>query len=231
MLQAAKSRLAGFLRWHITAPVVAMQRELSYQNLFDIQCRNRGITNDFYAVGAAASYGLMYLLFRVFNEHEIKSVVEFGSGQTTLLIDRIKRAGTHHACYEHSPEWHALIARRLTSCEYRLRPLEEATIDGRPVQWYAGVEMHNFDLLLIDGPPGADRYSRFGCVELIRTRTSPDFLIIMDDVQRQGEQDTVAHIVELLRSAGLAFRVNQLQARTTQTVIAGGRFVAATYYY
>jgi len=35
----------------------------------------------------------MYLLFRVFNEHEVNSVVEFGSGQTTLLIDRIKSAG------------------------------------------------------------------------------------------------------------------------------------------
>lgn len=208
-----------------------MQRELGYQNLFDIQCRNRGIANDFYGVGAAASYGLMYLLFRVFNEHEINSVVEFGSGQTTLLIDRIKNAGTNHTCYEHSSDWHALIAPRLSRCDYRLRPLEEATIENRQVQWYSDVETHDFDLLLVDGPPGTDRYSRFGCVELIRSHTSKDFLIIMDDVQRRGEQDTVANILEVLRSAGVAFRVNQLHARTTQTVIGGGRFVAATYYY
>jgi len=231
MLKTAKARLAGFLRWHVTLPVIAMQRELGYQNLFDIQCRNRGITNDFYAVGAAASYGLMYLLFRVFNEHEINSVVEFGSGQTTLLIDRIKKAGTHHACYEHNPDWHAQIAPRLTSCDYRLRPLEDSTIDTRRVQWYSHVEARNFDLMLIDGPPGTDRYSRFGCVELIRSRISKDFLIIMDDGQRRGEQDTVAHIVDLLRHAGLAFRMNQLQVRSTQTVIAGGRFVGVTYYY
>ncbi len=99
------------------------------------------------------------------------------------------------------------------------------------MQWYSDVEARNFDLLLIDGPPGTERYSRFGCVELIRSRISRDFLIIMDDVQRRGEQETVGHIVELLRSAGVAFRINQLQGRTTQTVIAGGRFVAATYYY
>jgi len=119
----------------------------------------------------------------------------------------------------------------LTSCDYRLRPLEEATIEARRVQWYSDVELRNFDLLLIDGPPGTERYSRFGCLELIRSRISKDFLIIMDDGQRQGERDTVANIVNLLRNAGLAFRMNQLQVRSTQTVIAGGRFVAATYYY
>src|SRR4029434_3117474 len=184
MLKAAKARLAGFLRWHVTEPIVAMQRELGYQNLFDIQCRNRGITNDFYAVGAAASYGLMYLLFRVLNEHEVSNVVEFGSGQSTLLIDRVKSAGTYHVCYEHSPEWHALIASRLKRCDYRLHPLEDRTIDSQQVQWYSNVEPHEFDRILNDGAPGTDRFSRFGCVEMIRSRISKDFLIIMDDGQR-----------------------------------------------
>ena len=231
MFQAAKARLAGFLRWHVTNPVVGRQRDLAYQNIFDVQCRNRGVTNDFYAVGAAASYALMYFLFRVFDEHEIRSVVEFGSGQTTRLIDRIKKAGTYHVCYEHSAEWHALFAPRLIGCDYRLRPLEEVITEGRRVQWYSDVEARDFDLLLVDGPPGTDRFSRFGCVELIRSHIAKDFLIVIDDAQRQGEQDTVAHIVNLLRKAELTFRFNQLHGRTTQTVIAGGRFVGATYYY
>ena len=105
------------------------------------------------------------------------------------------------------------------------------TIEARQVHWYSAVEACNFDLLLVDGPVGTDRFSRFGCLELIRSHLSKDFLIIMDDGQRRGEQDTVAHIVDLLRRAGLAYRINQLQVRSTQTVIAGGRFVAATYYY
>jgi hypothetical protein len=231
MYKTAKAYLAGFLHWNVTGPVLAMQRELGYQNLFDVQCRNRGIANDFYAVGAAASYGLMYLLFRVINEHPIDSVVEFGSGQTTLLIDRIKKPGTHHVCYEHSPEWYTVLAPRLTSCDYRLRPLHETTIDERRIHWYSQVDPAGFDLMLVDGPPGTDRYSRFGCVELIRSRISRDFLIIIDDAQRRGEQDTVSHIVGLLKSTGASFRFNQLQGRTTQTVIAGGRFVPATYYY
>ena len=231
MLRTLKARLAGFLQWHVTNAVVAMQREVVYQNLFDIQCRNRGITNEFYPVGAAASYGLMYLLFRVFAEQNIRSVVELGSGQTTLLIDRIKKPGTHHTCYEHNPEWHARFAPRLSSCDYRLRPLENITIERRQVQWYSDVEDHNLDLLLIDGPPGSDRFSRFGCVKLIRSLTADDFLIIMDDGDRRGEQDTVAHIVAVLHDSKREFRMNQVHGRTTQTVIAGGRFVAATYYY
>jgi len=231
MLRLAKARLAGFLQWHVTDPVVAMQRELTYQNLFDVQCRNRGIKNEFYAVGAAACYGLMYFLFRVLDEQPINTVVEFGSGQSTLLIDRVKRRGTRHVAYEHSPDWHALIAPRLVNCDYRLRPLKEALVDGRQVQWYSDVEPENFDVLLIDGPPGTERFSRFGCVDLIRTRVSDDFLIIMDDGHRPGERDTVAHIVRVLQQVGQKFRMNQIRGRTTQTVIAGGRFIPATYYY
>jgi predicted O-methyltransferase YrrM len=231
MLRTAKVRLAEFLYCHVTEPVLAMQRELSYQNVFDIQCRNRGLTNEFYPLGAAACYGLMYLLFRVLEELPVSSIVEFGSGQSTLLIDRIKRPETRHVAYEHDPEWHAQIAPRLRNCDYRLRPLTEWTIDRRQVQWYSDVEAQNFDLVLIDGPPGTERFSRFGSVDLIRSRVAEDFLIIMDDGNRQGEQDTVAHIAALLRHAGRKFRMKQLQGRTTQTVIAGGRFVAATCYY
>ena len=53
----------------------------------------------------------------------------------------------------------------------------------------------------------------------------------MDDAQRPGERETVREMVKLLQRAGLAFRINQLRARTTQTVIAGGRLVGAPYYY
>ena len=231
MLDSLKLRLAGFLRWHVTNPIVGTQRELTFQNIFDNQCRAHGLVNDFYPVGAAANYGLMYLLFRVFDELEIKRVVEFGSGQTTLLIDRIKKDATSHVCYEHDPQWHALLAARLLRCDYRLRALEEATFGARRAYWYSGVELQNFDLLLVDGPIGVDRFSRFGCVDIIRSQTAADFLIVFDDCQRKGEQDTVAYVVDMLRDAGRTFRVNQLIASRTQTVIAGGRFVGATYYY
>ena len=231
MLQSAKSRLAGFLRRHIADPILAMQREIVYQNIFDAQCQVRGINNEFYAVGAAACYGLMYLLCRVLDEQNVRKIVEFGSGQSTVLIDRVKKAGTHHVAYEHSTDWHAQIAPRLLSCDYRLRPLKETTVDGRQVQWYSEVEAHHFDLLLVDGPPGTERFSRFGCVESIRSLLSDDFLIVIDDADRRGEQDTVAHIAALLRNANRKFRMNYLQGRTTQTVIGGGRFIACTYYY
>lgn len=231
MLDSIKRRLSGFLRWHVTEPICDMQMELAYQKIFDNQCRNAEQPNDFYPLGASASYGLMFLLFRVFEEHHVNSVVEFGSGQTTLLIDRIKADHTRHVCYEHDPVWHARLSARLSNCDYRLRPLRAATIEGRETQWYSDVIETDFDLILIDGPVGTERYSRFGCVELIRSLRSNDFLIILDDCQRQGERDTAAYVVDLLRTKGLEFHANQLHARTTQTVIAGGRFAGATYYY
>ena len=173
----------------------------------------------------------MYLLSRLFDEHEIRSVIEFGSGESTVFIDRAKHPAARHVCYEHDPVWHARVAARLTGCDYRLRPLAPTMVAGRSVRWYQDVEPQEFDLMLVDGPVGTERFSRFGCIELIRSVAARDFLIIFDDYQRPGERDTVAHAVSLLRDAGVEFRANELRARTTQAVIAGVNFIGATYYY
>jgi predicted O-methyltransferase YrrM len=231
MLSPLKEQVANFMRWHVTHPLASLQQEVVYQQLFDVQCRNRGIKNEFYAVGAAASFGLLYFLMRVLSELEVGRIVEFGSGVSTLLIDRAKKPGTHHVCYEHDRLWHDLLADRLSDCDYRLRRLENMLIEGRNATWYAEVESQGFDLMLVDGPGGVNRFSRFGCVELIKSRLAEDFLFVFDDGDRNGERETLAWVVDYLRGAGRSFRTNRIEGRTTQAVIAGGRFIAATYFY
>ncbi|MFO1362583.1 MAG: hypothetical protein U1F45_08910 [Burkholderiales bacterium] len=56
--------------------------ENSCFSLVDRDLAVNGVKNDFYPVGAAASYGLLYLLIRILRENEIGSIVEFGSGES-----------------------------------------------------------------------------------------------------------------------------------------------------
>src|SRR5690606_2190089 len=61
-----------------------------------------------------------------------------------------------------------------------------------------------FDLYIVDGPIGSAHYSRYDIVELSKAFTSEDdFIIIMDDYNRLGEQETVADLLNMLKERGI----------------------------
>ena len=84
-----KRRLLDLYRHNVEPRVEALHAEQIYQGIFAQQCARHGLNEPFYPVGAAASYSLMYLLTRVLAELPVRNVVELGSGQTTVLIDRL----------------------------------------------------------------------------------------------------------------------------------------------
>jgi hypothetical protein len=158
-------------------------------------------------------------------------LIEFGSGQSSLLIDRIRTPNLRHVCYEEDRTWYEVMKPRLTHCEYSLSPLSEKVIDGIPCMTYSDVQPLSFDVLLVDGPRGVDRYSRFGCMELIKNNTRDDFIIIFDDCRRPGEQDTIAHAESVLRKQKREIKCNTLIARNCQYVITAGKYRGVSYYY
>jgi predicted O-methyltransferase YrrM len=67
--------------------------------------------------------------------------------------------------------------------------------------WYdrAGwAHLQRIDVLLVDGPPGHTApYARDPAFPLLQTRLSPSALVIVDDTNRQEEQDILAHWQQL----------------------------------
>ena len=226
-----KETLRGFLRWNVVNPVSDLANEIIYQGVFAQQCANAGIRNDFYPVGAAACHTLMYLLFRVLKENKVDTVIELGSGQSTLLIDRIKAVGTQHTCYEEDPSWHTLMQERLNDCDYRRSDLADKNDDGVRHRGYAMLAPADFNVLLVDGPRGVDRYSRFDCVPLALANAELDYLIIVDDADRPGEMQTIRHLFDALRRRGDDVRLSYGRGRTAQALISAGRFKHCAHYF
>jgi len=231
LTQIIKQRLIGFVSRHIVRPVEDLTSEQIFQQIFNQQCLNWQIRNDFYPIGGAASYSLLYLLFRLLTENRIDSIVEFGSGQSTILIDRLRADGARHVCYEDNPDWHATISKRVTRCDYRFCPLERRVIDGVGFDAYSGVTPIDFDLALIDGPRGVDQYSRFGCVDTIRSNHREDFVIVFDDCNRPGEVQTIRVVEQILGSRGIGFEKRELSGRNRQAVFAAGIFRHVLFYW
>ena len=112
--------------------------------------------------------------------------------------------------------------------------LEPLQVAGRRVDYYADpkIDGRKFDLMVLDGPTAFDFRSRYNRLGFLRhlDAIGEDFIIIVDDVERPGEQRLVSEITRALRQRGSTFRSGQTVAAKIQEVIAGGAFLRAAYF-
>lgn len=229
--QLIKSKLLDIFRWEVQPRLEALHAEQIYQGIFAQQCAQRGLTEVFYPVGAAASYSLMYLLTRVLSELPVHRIVELGSGETTVLIDRLRQAEGHHVAYDQAEFWVKKVAARAPRCDVRHAPIVDKQFEGVAFGGYDGLQPCDFDLLLVDGPNGTDHVSRYDCVPLVAGNGAKEFIVVVDDAGRPGEQETVQALARLLTARGVDFKLNYLAGRTTQAVFTTPAFRAASYFY
>ena len=124
------------------------------------------------------------------------SVVECGSGLSTVTIARALRDGHVHAL-EHDRHWAATT--RAALADEGLT--EFATVIDAPLVdgWYDGAGLERLpaggiDLLLVDGPPAGEPETerrRYPALPMLAARLAPDAAILLDDADRDGERWTL----------------------------------------
>jgi hypothetical protein len=184
-----------------------------------------------YPAGSGANYSLLNSIFRACFELPITKVLEFGAGQSSLLLDSIasqRREKLTVTTLEEDPNWAEWMGRRV-SHEILLRSLEQRTIRGRSTLSYSGIDNlpTGVDLLIIDGPKGTARFSRWAGLEAADRCLSEEFLIIFDDADRKGEQDTIR---ELLRTIRKPVGTHRVFAAKSQFLVFSDSFRAAAYF-
>lgn len=130
-----------------------------------------------------------------------RSVVEFGSGLSTLVVARaLEMLGgeRHFVSFDHQPGFAELTRRRLATlrlrAEVRSVGLVPAAAWGYAGDWYDASDLPaSIDLLIVDGPPawmkggtrGAAAPATFG-------RLAPGGVVLLDDAGREGERADAA---------------------------------------
>jgi hypothetical protein len=229
--QLIKSKLLDIFRWEVQPRFEALHAEQIYQGIFAQQCARHGMTEVFYPVGAAASYSLMYLVTRILAELPVRRIVELGSGETTVLIDRLRHAEGTHQAWDQADFWVQKVAARAPRCQVRHAPIVDKRFEGVAFSGYQDLPAIDFDFLLVDGPNGTDHVSRYDCVPLVAANPLRDFIIVVDDAARPGEQETVQALARLLTARGVDYKLNYLAGRTTQAVFTTPAYRAASYFY
>ena len=172
---------------------------------------------DFSLVNSAANYSLMYSLYRILNDAQPKNILELGLGQTTKLTSQYAKYfdDAKLTVLESDEDWIENFSKNLEiSDNTRIVNLDvetfeyNNTINTRFKDIDKIVESEKYDLIIIDAPRGFMKkdgknklldYSRANIWQLIPSNLSDDYIIIMDDYERKGEQNTMDHAKELLK--------------------------------
>lgn len=153
--------------------------------------------------GWAASPELASTVYGLIREHRPKTVVELGSGVSTLvaayaleqngegrLVSLDQDAGYGAATAEQLRR-HGLDAR----AQVIHAPLKPVELDGRSWTWYDVSrlpEVSSIDLLVVDGPHRAlQPLARYPAMPMLYDRLSPNAVIVLDDADRKDERAAV----------------------------------------
>lgn len=162
----------------------------------------------------AASYPFLYILYRIYNEIKPKSILEFGLGETSKLSYQYLEAfpDAKLTIVEQDQNWLDFFSANIHNVvpNTLVLELEHKVVNGHTTKVYKdlipNVAGNKFDLILVDGPWGSDRYSRYQIVDIVENDLLADrFAIIIDDCHRKGERDTADKVKELLRSKDIKF--------------------------
>ncbi len=170
---------------------------------------NKGFSPGRWAVG----YIFLYVLYRILDETRPKRIIEFGIGQSTKMLNQFSDFNNEARIisFEHDLEWIDFFSRTVIpsgNLEIRKVDLVASEYKGFKSMVYdmSSINDEKFDLILLDGPYGAKRFSRNHIMKLIPGNIdSNNFCILMDDYDRLGEKETAMDIFSVLDSTSIKY--------------------------
>jgi predicted O-methyltransferase YrrM len=153
--------------------------------------------------GWALDYEAAAILAREVATGVPESVVELGSGASTLVIGlQLRRAGRGHLySLEHDPVYAERTRRHVRALDLEAvvsvldAPLVPYTLGSEAYAWYqvpdAVAALDRVDLLLVDGPPQAtDRHGtpRYPALPVLGAKLAQGSVVIVDDAGRDAEK-------------------------------------------
>jgi predicted O-methyltransferase YrrM len=153
--------------------------------------------------GWAASPQLACTLVSLMREHRPETIVELGSGSSTLIMGyAAEQAGQGRVvALDHLEPYGEQTREQIRRhelddwAEVRHAPLTNVTLNGEAWQWYAldTLDVSTVDMLIVDGPPHKTRpKARYPAVPMLIDRLSADAVVVLDDAYREAESEIAA---------------------------------------
>ncbi len=196
---------------------------------------------EFIPTKGAATYSFLYILLLILEKIQPKNILEFGLGQTTILTTqyaKYKNPDAILSVIDHDEAWINAMSEQIPTAEnikIIKRDLEQFSLNNTQNDKYYNLQEitsdKKFDFIIIDGPYGFDRlYPRTNILDLIPNNLAEDFVIILDDAERVGEQNTAKLIFEKLDENNIQYYKFYQRATKSQLVITSEKYKFISFY-
>lgn len=193
--------------------------ETLWANIFNNTIQNSDwLPNESIIAGRGEmGYPSLYLLYRVLNEFKPKSILEFGLGQSTKIINHYANANTNvrHDVIENDLYWieffsnHYAISNRshLVQLEYEMKDFKKGEKIRVFSEFQQKYQKQSFDLIVIDAPLGGEmkQFARIDILSILPNCLNSDFVILLDDFDRVGEKNTVKEMEDIFNKNKIVF--------------------------
>ena len=163
----------------------------------------------------AVGYPMLYLLFRLLNEIKPNKILEFGLGESSVMLYRYDEfhKDSRVITFEHDVNWinHFKNRNRIPE-NASIQLIENIHLAYKNHQTLGIKNIENklkgetFELIIVDAPFGSPNYSRIQILDLVPNNIDrSNFCIVIDDYNRIGEKETCIELQEVFNTNGIRF--------------------------
>ena len=178
----------------------------------------------------AVGYNYLYVMTRILIGIKPHSVLDLGLGISSTLISKwfsfANYSDVTYTIVEQDKEWVDFYLKSnsiFDNCDLIVTECIKKDFKGYDCYIYKNFKKllsgKKYSVISIDGPWGSNRYSRRDIVELLPDILEKNFVIIMDDTDRKGENDTIEEIKRILNDRGIAYVLGVYPSISDCTVI------------
>ena len=188
---------------------IKYQKELLWAQIFNDTIRDsEWLTKSSFSPGRwAAGYPMLYIIYRTLNDIKPRNILEFGLGESSKLTSQYAsfHSDSKLEIIEQDPEWLNFICVNNQDLKNYVHIIP--TVTGYFYYGEANIYQNlldflqtpKYDFIIIDGPIGTPGFSRPQIIDIVeKGMLASDFVIIMDDYNRDGEKKTIEHLLNLL---------------------------------
>ncbi|GAA4029911.1 hypothetical protein GCM10022386_12210 [Flavobacterium cheonhonense] len=233
MLKRIKSEVIDNRNMHKTN--ANKLQEIYWANVYHDSIRGRkGFETLALNIGRwAGSYPFFYVLNRILFDYKPNNIIEFGLGESTKFISTFieHHHPSHHFVMEQDQQWVDHFSANFNlhkHVQIAVSPLQQEVIHGCAVNVYTDIHRFvsgKFDLYIVDGPYGSEHFSRYDIVKLAESfEASDEFIIILDDYNRKGEQDTAKALMALFTQKNILIHKGLYQGEKSVLILATDKY-------
>lgn len=191
-----------------------IQKEILKAHLLtDATCESNWLKyKSFSPNGWALTYNALYFLYKTLDTIHPTNILEFGLGQSSKMIYQYTHTfpTAHAITYEHDVRWIEFFTKEFPSGIspniYKTETVETEYNKQKTLSYINDIQEligQQFDFILVDGPYGSEHYSRSQILHIIPQCLKSSFVIMIDDAERNGEQETIHELLNILHNSNI----------------------------